>query len=477
MRSNERRPAWQHDVRWLATLLLIVVVALAAAASSVTRLSAPAQVEPLAFELLTLAVGPADEVVRLAPTGAGYEAGTPLELLPGVPVLVDPTEIPSFDADAAVARVAGVLAERYVASGGPATWQGIEDAEWRAVLEGIDSAVLRPLLARALRGPLFAVGIADGSRTANWPLQAQQNPGQEVQPLVGVFVTVPPLALQGRSPAEVGELVLAQLADVVASEGGAAARALITNPNVGAALDDALAGPVRSDLHAALAAVVRTRAEEISARLADARAVLAGSTPVSDPWAGLVDPTDLGRLDSAERRERVLRELAQRAVLGGSPAVLAALPPSGVRERVERSAAVIDLVDRNAHRQARTWAWTLGAFAVLLTLIVVLTAEGFGRVGWPGAAWLIGAGPGLWAAWRWRELTPMDAWPASPALEGAFVGLVDTLRLVVAQLGPAAADTVLWAHLVPAGIGAAFVLIGATGALAAQLRPSRRGRF
>jgi hypothetical protein len=477
MRSNERRPAWQHDVRWLAALLLIVVVALAAAASSVTRLTAAVRVEPIAFELLTLAVGPADEVVRIAPTAAGYQAGTPLALLPGAPVLADATEIPTFDVDAAVARIAGVLAERYVASGGAATWQTIDDAEWRGVLEGLDAAVLRPLLVLALRGPLFAVGLADGSRAANWPLQAQQNPGQQVQPLVGVFVTVPPLALQGRSALEVGELVVAELAEVVANDGADAARALITNPNVAAALETALSGPVRDALHGALAAVVRSRSGEIEARLADARAVLAGSTPTSDPWAGLVDPTDLGRLDSAERRERVVRELAQRAVLGGSAAVLAALPESGVRERVSRSAAVIDLLDRGVHRQARTWAWTLGAVALLLTVIVVLTADGFGRATWPGFAWLLGAGPGLWAAWVWSDMTAVAAWPASPALEGAFVALVDTVRLVLAQLAQSMGDTVLWAHLVPAGVGAAFVVIGATGWLAAQLRPSRRSRF
>lgn len=477
MRSTERRPAWQHDVRWLATLLLIVVVALAAAASSVTRLTAAVRVEPIAFDLVTLAVGPADEVVRLAPTAAGYQAGTPLALVPGAPVFADATEIPSFDVDAAVDRIAGVLAERFVVSGGAATWRTIDDAEWRDVLQGLDGSVLRPLLELALREPLFAAGVADGSRIANWPLQAQQNPGQEVQPLVGVFVTVPPLALQGRSSLEIGELVVAELADVVANDGADAARQLITNPNVAAAFEAALSGPVRDALHGALAAVVRSRASEIEARLADARAVLEGSTPTSDPWAGLVDPTDLGRLDTAERRERVVRALAERAVLGGSAAVLAALPESGVRERVTRSASVIDLLDRSVHRQARTWAWTLGAVALLLSVIVVLTAEGFGRATWPGFAWLLGAGPGLWAAWAWSDMTSFDAWPASPALEGAFVALVDTVRLVLAQLAQSAADTVMWAHLVPAGLGAAFVLIGATGWLATQIRPSRRSRF
>ena len=477
MRSNERRPTWQHDVRWLAALLLVVVVAAAAAASSLTRLTAAVQIEPLAREVLTLAVGPTDAMVRLAPSGAGYQAGGPLEVLPGVPAQLDPSEIPEFDVETAVSRVAGVLTERYLSVGGAGTWSEIEDDAWRQVLERIDLAVLRPLLVSALQGPLFDVGIGDGSRVANWPQQAAQNPGASVQPLVGVFVTVPPLALQGRSPREIGELVVAELAEVVATDGADAARALVTNPNVTAALEAALVGPVRGALHAALQAVVASRQAEIDARLADARDVLAGTTPARDPWAGLVDSGDLGRLDTAERRERVLQELAQRAVLGGSDAVLAALPESGVRERVIRAAPVIDLLDRGTHRQARTWAWTLGVVALLLTVIVVLTADGFGRVTWPGLAWVLGAAPGLAAAWYWRDLMPVEAWPGSPALEGVWANLVDTLRFVLGQLASTAAETVLWAHLVPAGVGAAFVLIGAAGWLGAQLRPSRRGRF
>lgn len=477
MRSNERRSTWQHDVRWLAALLLVVVVAAAAAASSLTRLTAAAQIEPLARAVLTLAVGPTDEVVRLAPSGAGYQAGDALEVLPGVPAQLDPSEILTFDVEAAVSRVAGVLTARYLSVGGAGTWSDVEDGAWRQVLERVDLAVLRPLLVSALQGPLFEVGLGDGSRVANWPQQAAQNPGQSVQPLVGVFVTVPPLALQGRSAREVGELVVAELAEIVASEGADAARALVTNPNVTAALERALSGPVRDALHAALEAVVASRQTEIAARLADARDVLAGSTPTRDPWAGLVDSGDLGRLDTAARRERVLHELAQRAILGGSAAVLAALPESGVRERMIRAAPVLDLLDRGTHRRARTWAWTLGVVAVLLTVIVVLTAEGFGRVSWPGLAWLLGAAPGLVAAWFWRDLAPVDVWPGSPALEGVWANLVDTLRLALGQLASAAAETVLWAHLVPAGVGAAFVLIGVTGWLGAQLRPTRRGRF
>ncbi len=477
MRTNDRRPTWQHDVRWLAALLLVVVVAAAAAASSLARLTAAVRIEPLSRQVLTLAVGPTDDVVRLAPSSAGYQPGSALALLPGVPVEADPSEIPGFDVDSAVSRLAGVWAERYVSVGGPATWAAIEDEAWRSVLERVDVAVLRPLLVSTLQGPLFGVGVGDGTRIANWPQQAARNPGQPVQPLVGVFVTVPPLALQGRNAREVGELVVAELAAVVANEGADAARALVTNPNVAAALDAALAGPVRETLHGALQAVVTSREGEIAARLADARDVMAGNTPSSDPWAGLVDSADLGRLDTAERRERVLHELSQRAVLGGSQAVLAALPESGVRERMVRAAPILDVLDRGAHRQARTWAWALGVVAAVLTIIVVLTASGFGRVTWPGLAWLLGATPGLAAAWFWRELQPTEAWPASAAVGGAWASLVDTVRLTLGQIGPAAAETVLWAHLVPAGIGAAFVLIGLTGWLGAQLRPARRGRF
>jgi hypothetical protein len=477
MRSIERRPTWQHDVRWLAALFLVVVVAAAAAASSLARLTAAVRVDPLAREALTLAVGPTDAVVRLAPTSAGYQTGTPLALLPGVPVQVDPSEIPAFDVPAGVSRVAGVLTERYVSQGGPTTWAGIEDETWRQVLERIDAAVLRPLLVNALAPPLFAVGVGDGSLLADWPLQASQQPGQAVQPLVGVLVTLPPLALQGRNAREIGEAVVAELAAVLADDGADAARALVPNQNIATALDTALTGPVRDVLHAALEAVVATRQGEIASRLADAGDVLAGTVSVPDPWARLVDPVGRERLDTAERRQSVLAELSQRAVLGGSDAVMAVLPESGVRERVIRSAPVLDLLDRRAHRRAQVLAWTLGSVALVLSAVTVATASGFGRVTWPGLAWLLGAAPGLAAAWYWRDVAPLEAWPASPAVEGVWTNLADTLRLVLGQLGPVAAETVLWAHLVPAGVGAALVLIGVTGWLGAQVRPARRGRF
>jgi len=477
MRSNDRRPGWQHDVRWLAALLLVGVVMVMAAASSLARLTAPSTAPTLARAVLTLVVGPSDEAVRAAPTITGYQPGSPLALLPGLPVVIDADEIAAMAAATAVERIAAGLTDRLLEGGADAAWQSVEDPIWREVLEQVGHAVVRPLVVTLLSDALGEVGVFDGTRAANWPQQAQQNPGAEVQPLVGVFVTFPPLALQGRSPREIGALIAAELARLMLAEGAAAARERLGNAEVAAAFERALAGSLRDALTAALSAVVATRAADIDVRLADARAVIAGSTPTSDPWAGLVDPSDLGRLDDAARRERVLDQLAERAALGGSAAVLAALPESGVRARVVRASAVLDSVGRDAHRQARAWSWLLAAAALVLSVIVALSADGFGRVTWPGLAWLLGAGPGLALAWSLRELAPVEAWPASPALEGAVAVLLDTAWLALAQLAHAAAETVVWAHLVPAGIGAAFVLIGVSGALAAQLRPSRRGRF
>lgn len=477
MRSNERRPTWQHDVRWIAALALVVAVAFTAAASSLARVTAPAQAPGVARALLSLAIGPSDELVRAAPSASGYRPGEPLTALPGVPVEIAPDEITALDVDDVVEHVAVALGDRVLSEGATATWAAQGDEAWRTVLERAEGSLVRPLVVTSLRDALFDVGVGDGRRAANWPQQAQQNPGAEVQPLVGVFVTFPPLALQGRSAPEIGTLVVERLADALLTEGADAVRDRLGNAEVAGAFEATLAGPLRATVVDALAALTSARRAEIESRLADARAVIAGNVPSVDPWAGLVDPADLGRLEGAERRERVLDELAQRAALGGSEAVLAALPASGVRVRVERAAPVIDAVDRDAHRRATTLAWVGAGVALVLTLLVVVTADGFGRVTWPGVAWLLGAGPGLALAWGARELAPLEAWPSGPALEGAFVTIRDTLRVALHQLAPAVVETVTWAHLVPAGVGAAFVLIGLSGALAAQLRPSRRGRF
>lgn len=93
--SIDRRPTWQHDVRWVAALLLVVVVFVAAAVSSLARLTAPASVGPVARAVLGLVVGPSDEAVPISASGAVYQPGTPLPLLPGVDVTADATEIPS----------------------------------------------------------------------------------------------------------------------------------------------------------------------------------------------------------------------------------------------------------------------------------------------------------------------------------------------------------------------------------------------
>jgi hypothetical protein len=471
---HDRRPAWLIDIKWLSAIVLVASVAVASLAAAAARVTDPARGEGLARTVLTLTLGPAVDEVEVTATARGYEPGRPLAVLPGIDVFVDPTELDAFTVDDAVSRVAGVLAERVLSDGAPATWQRVEDPAWRAQLQALDRTTLRPLANAALQRSLLGVGLDNGTRAANWPAQAAQNPGQPVQPLVGIFVRVMPSELTGRSHRQVGERVVDALAQVLADEGAAAAQALVTNANVGEALRAALDGPVRRDLHAAIATSVAGREAEIAARLAEARSVVVGTVERDDPWAGVLPESEAAGLSPEAQRERVQTLLARRAVAAGSDGVLELVSDGPIAARLSAAAPAVDAVSRASHRRFLTLAWIAGAVAALAAFALVATTYGAGRVLWPGLCLLAAAGPGLALAWWWRQVPNDGVWPAGPVADGAALSLWRTLRLIVGSLAPVVADGVYWVYLLVAGTGSALVVIAAAAWLGAQVRPRRR---
>jgi hypothetical protein len=471
---NDRRPAWLVDLKWMSAIVLVACVAVATLAAGAARVTAPVRSEPLAREVLTLVLGPAGTDVEVAVGARGYQVGQPLALLSGLDVFVDPTELDGFTVDDGVSRIAGVMTDRVLTVGGPATWATIDDEALRAQLEALERTTLRPLANAALQRSLLGVGLDNGTRAANWPAQAAQNPGQDVQPLVGIFVRTPPAAITGRTHRQIGELVVDGLALILADEGAAAAQSVVTNPNVNEALREAIDGPVRRDLHAALETSFSARRSEIGARLADARAVAAGTQRSDDPWAGVLEEADAIGLSAEARLDRVQGVLARRALTSGSAGVLELVQDPAIAQRVSAAAPVVDGVARGAHTRYLTWAWGAGILAVVAAALLVVAAQGTGRVLWPGVCLLVAAGPGLALAALWRTLPGGVAWPAGPVADGAVSSLWRTLQLMAGSLAPVAAESVYWVYLLVAGSGAALVVIALTAWLAGQLRPRRR---
>jgi hypothetical protein len=473
MRSD-RRPAWLVDLKWIAAICLVVSVAVATSAAAAARVTAPGRSEALARELVALILGPSDDDVAVAVAAGGSRAGEAVALLPGADVFVDPSEVDGFTVEEAVSRAAGVLTDGVLTAGAPATWASIEDHAWRAQLESLERTSLRPLANAALQRALLGVGLDDGTRAANWPAQAAQNPGQPVQPIAAIAVLVPPGELAGQSHRQIGERVVDGIAEVLTDAGAAAALSLVDSPPVAEALRSAIDGPVRHDLHAAIEASVAVRADQIAAVLDGARAGGADDPSRQDAWAEVLGGTELAGLDAAERRERVEAVLTRRALASGSAGLLELLEGTASAERLAVTAPVVDGVGRDAHRRYLLWAWAAGAASLALAALLVALTNGPGRAFWPGLCLLLAAGPGLALATRWRTLATAGELSAGAPGETLAAELERALTTLAARLAPVAAESVYWVYLVVAGSGAALLVMAAAASLAGRAQPRRR---
>jgi hypothetical protein len=379
------------------------------------------------------------------------------------------------------ARLANAFADRRLADG--AGWTAsLGDANLAADLDMLERAVLHPLAEAELGRALLRLGLDDGTRAADWPTQAANAPGEPVQPIVGVFVTLPVELVQGAGPRRVGERVVAGLADLLADGGAEAALAAMANAQLEAALEAALAGPVWQAWRAAFSAAWVPRDDALERRLTEAQEVLAGAgvedDPLADAWIG----ADLEGASPEEARERTLAALAERAYRGGSDALQTVLATPEARARVAAGASWIDALDARAHQRYALWAWVSGVVALLLLAIVALLQQGRWRLLAPGVLLLAAGGPWLWLWWQWsaraeRASAAAEAIPAS----AVALGLPAAARAWSAHLLAASADVaaaaVVWPPAAVAGAGGVLLALTLLAALGAWLRPPKRGRF
>src|SRR5690606_3441582 len=287
MYRTERQSAWQRDVTWASAVLLALTVMAGVLLFTQAQLASEERGVPVIRSVLELTLQPGGAAADLGVrSGTGYSPGEPLALLPGVEVFADPTEVPTFSGDQAVSRIAGVLTDRLITGGAQAMLAAVADPELGAQLRAAVEGPIETLVRASLEETMLPAGLDDGSRLADWRAQAAANPGELVQPVVGVFVYVSPNRLASMSDRDIGVEVVDQLAETVMTEGVDAARQVITNANLRSRLDAGADQRARAEVHALLESLLLGRRGEIETRLAGAAQVLAGQAESGDALSG-----------------------------------------------------------------------------------------------------------------------------------------------------------------------------------------------
>ncbi len=480
-----RPPAWHRDLVWIAGVLACVATLTLAGSLTWARLAepetGPATVrEALRVTLLPGAEDGAGEVALQVRTASGIEPGTPVEVLSGSGVFVDPTELGDFEVADAVGRIAGVWSETVLEVGLEALLAERIDAELHGPVRRILSDPGVRVVEAELSRTLMPAGLNDGSRLANWPLQAQQNPGEPVQPVVGLFQFFDPQELEGATNRQVGEAAVRRLAEAALDEGTEAARATVANATLQAAYDAALE-PARAALHETIAAALATAEPAIETRLDEARAAnAAASEPAAAGPAGLLPAEALAGLTPEEANERVLAELAQRVWDEGPGPVASVLEGDPRAERAAAAAPALAPFTRDGHRRARTAAFLSGAAVLLGWAVMATFARGAGRWTRPGAAIVLGTAPVAALAW-WvgarREGWAAAGWPGGVAEEGLIGQALGLVRVAAAALPADAVEASVRITTVVGGMGLVLIMVGALWAAAVSVRPRRRGPF
>jgi hypothetical protein len=480
--SYDRSPAWYRDAKWLSGVLLVVMLALATLFFSLASLTREAPAVELLKSVLQLTLLPQGgalepQMVTLQ-GGFDYQVGAPLVLLPGVAsVVVDATELDDFTVADARGRIAGVLADTVIAQGRAGVLTQVTDSTLRTQLDRALSNTLLLATEALLSSSMMPSGLADGSRLANWQLQAQQNPGQEVQPIVGVFVRFPPAQLQPLSAQQIGERVVRALAEVTLAEGLGAAQQLVTNANLQERLTTTVNQGVRAQLHTFIDTLLTDREEELASRLEQARDLSARQQEAAVAQAQFqqLAGQDVSGLAPEEANQVVLENLATVAYVSGADEVVTLMSDAGQQTRLSAARPAVAAFTAESHRRFVRLSWIFGVLSALLLAALLVFSRGLNRILNAGVAITLSALGGAWGLWTLYQRAPNAAGaPAGLQSEGAFGQLVGLFEYLLANLPESALWLLTRNYLIvlTAGVGLmAFYLLMQLWRL---FRPRRR---
>ncbi|HEX7022101.1 MAG TPA: hypothetical protein VF171_04535 [Trueperaceae bacterium] len=467
--SVDSRPSAQHDAKWVSGVLLALFVAVGLLFFSLARISRPEPARTairtaLEAELFPQGMESAAPLVALA-GGLDYQPGQPFTPVPGIDVTVREAELPDLDAAAARQRVAAELADAIVGQGLGAASAKVSDPRVTEQLAEAGQGTLQAIVRSYLTRAMLPSGLADGSRLADWPLQVQRNPGEPVQPVVGVFLRFDPEVLSSLSDSEIGLLVIDRLASLLLEQGLGAAQDVVSNSNLLARLTEAGQGEVHDALQAYLATLLVPQDSEIEARLAGVRKAMAAGRAdegAGDVLAGLTSRRDLAGLSAQEANRRVLTDLAGVVYEQGPSGALSLVPDEGLRARLRSAMEGLGAYTRSEHGRFVRFAWLFGLLSLVFLGVLLGLSRGLGRLLSAGLALLAAPLLGLLAfgpLWRGTGvLVPMSGlWPA----ELSFVS-------------ESAARSVLQTHLWVMAVGAGLIALLIVLKLLGLFGPKRR---
>jgi hypothetical protein len=463
-------------VKWLSGILLVVTLAAATLAFSLGQLTVRDRAVPVLTDVLRITLLPGDGGSDLSVrTGAAYQAGEPLMLLPGVEAYADPTELGTFSVDQAVNRIAGVLAGTTVDGGRAAALALVSDPTLSRQLEQAYVGPVPALVQAELEAQMLPSGLEDGSRLADWRTQAANKPGEPVQPIVGVFVYTDPNRLARLDDRQIGVLVVSGLAQALLQDGQAATREKITNSNLLARYDEAVVQGIPASLHQLFVTLLVAQGDTIASRLAEAKAVLAGDAQKTEELRGLLPSSQLAGLTPEQANRAVLDALAQRSYDSGSASVVGLLNRTDQAGKLERVARLLDALGGRAHRRYLTWTWISGLLALLFLVLVLSFSTGLSRLVNAGLATALAAAGGAWAFDRLGTVAdPAVALPGGATQQGVLGSIASLVRYAAAAVPPELWELPRRNHLLVLALGGVLIVLALLLWLLRGVRPRRR---
>jgi hypothetical protein len=477
MYRDARTPAWHRDLVWIAGGIAVVATLVAAFGLWWSRAADADRGPEILVTALRATLLPDEAEALPVGDGAAIVPGEAFEALPGAGLRIDPDELDRVDAAAVLDRAAQAWTATLLEEGRTALLDGVPGTSLALQLRRAVDGPVTDLVEAQLAEELLPAGLGDGSRMANWPLQAQRAPGEPVQPIVGIFVTVDPAELQGLSPGQIGERIVRRLAESTVASGADAAREVLANDNLAARYEQGLA-QARSATRALFDVVLVARTDEVAARLAEAREVARAAAAGTPRLDGALAGVDVSGLPTDAANERILEALAQAVWEDGVDAAREALGGDPRSERLSAAAPVLTRFGADAQRRATRWAVSAAVVALVALALVAALASGAGRLGRPGAALLLAAAPG--SALAWALLRGVERWqgaglPAGAGDQGAFATLAGLVAHLLGGVPAELAREGLIVHGSLAAAGAVLILAAAVVAVAGALRPRRRG--